>query len=108
MNESNLVLYFGPMSIFLLTAFFALFNTGIFFVADKHGLIEKYEVHRRPWMPKKCEFCAFFWASALELCTWYACFRSGKFEFTAFCMMFAFAICAAVISVFFARFKSHA
>lgn len=50
--------------------------TSLFCVAERTGVIEFYEIHRRKWMPKKCEFCLFFW---MHLASW--SFIVQKYEF---------------------------
>lgn len=45
----------------------ALFNTGLYFIAIKIGLIKWYTFYHRAWMPELCEFCLFFWMAFIEL-----------------------------------------
>ena len=92
---------FGPMTIFLIVLFFALLNVGLFLIAEKHGAVKFYELHRRKWMPNKCEFCVFFWMSLIEL--FVTALTNHSADMLTFMFALPLAICAAVISRFFLR-----
>lgn len=49
-----LTLIFGAISATLMNCF------------DKWRWLEYYEVYRRGWMPKRCDFCLGFWLSLLQ------------------------------------------
>lgn len=89
------------LTIFFVTLFFSVFNTGIFLALDKMNVVDWYETYRKRWMPKHCEFCAFFWVSLIELITWY--FVKFTFDWYSFLMVPMLAICAAVISRYFVK-----
>lgn len=44
----------------------ALANNSILMSFYKWRLMERYDLHKRRWMPEWCDFCFFFWAGMIE------------------------------------------
>jgi len=90
--------------LFLIILFLSAFNTGMFFLAEKWGLLQK----AREKAPFKflyqllmCEFCTFFWASMIELHILYISRCDVQFFFIL--SIIPVSICCAVFSKFFLR-----
>lgn len=53
--------------IITLLIFIACINASILHVLSKYNALNWYELHRKLWMPERCEFCICFWLSVLQM-----------------------------------------
>jgi len=77
----------------------SMLNPGLFLIAIKFGIIEWYEIYKKRWMPKKCEFCLFFWMTVLESSIYFSIF--WHWGLLIIPVVFVFSLCSAVISRWF-------
>jgi hypothetical protein len=48
---------------------------------NKWGTLNWYDMHKKRWMPRRCEFCLGFWLCVIEACIFFTVLFSHDFTY---------------------------